>query len=753
VKNILKFAFVFALIFASASNLYAVDSTSSDMISADTEGVVDTKPIEVSVGSIVLDKKSYKSGETIVGSFLIKNTSGYIVNNLSFRTLIATDYNEPAPGVKISNSYLDGTQRSGSFKLNNNETKRVDFSYKIPDFINGTKLGVAIDLFSEAGHVISFGDSDYITIVGKPSSVEILNAELKLSNGKKFNLSEGPMIYSNREPSGIALSVELSNKSTKVVTIVPKVKVYQQSDVAKDVILDTKPILLNPTKSQTVNIDLPTMNYVAGVYFAEVILHDEAGSQLTSLIGARYIVGGDIATIHNVSIDKTSLSKGDQFEFVADISGRPFDIAEIDMVGKVSVGEYGKVVVRVLNEKDAVVYEGEEAFSPMGETNISKKFTSLTAALATRVELSVYNSEGKLLTEYKSNLSEKYEEIKNANPKESDYMMHGIVILIVVLVLIMLLIIKKKMNANKIAALSIFILGSAFFGTGNVFAAAPDCSPASISLKVVEPISNTVFAPGADIYLKGTIGFKTCANSFTKVDMRVTVVETGVSYPYPRLYTKGGSGSSAGWVSGSTKYLVGPVKAPTTAGSYTMKATAGLAVGICSKFSTVLIPFTVEGESIDDGGGVKWCPYGSFYCETLDKCIPDGQACNAPGIAAPDPLNPLIPRLKAGPVKLKPLTPKPTIVNKGDSCVISWQNSFTNYDRYTVCEFTGPNVSPVSFSPSTTDRVDYTTVPLTSTTIYKMSCHQVDDKGVKEAGTTKSTEAVCRLNVNYKEVN
>jgi hypothetical protein len=162
-----------------------------------------------------------------------------------------------------------------------------------------------------------------------------------------------------------------------------------------------------------------------------------------------------------------------------------------------------------------------------------------------------------------------------------------------------------------------------------------------------------------------------------------------------------------------------------------------------------VVPIVVLApEEVGHGG----CPADSYYCDVKKKCIPKTEVCNPKGTYTPDPVNPLIPRDLPGPVKLKPLTPKPTIVNKGDSCTISWENAFTSYDKNTVCEFTGPNISPVTFEPSTTDKIDYTSLPITSTTIYKMTCHQVDSKGIKEAGTDKSSEAICRLNAKYKEV-
>ncbi len=148
------------------------------------------------------------------------------------------------------------------------------------------------------------------------------------------------------------------------------------------------------------------------------------------------------------------------------------------------------------------------------------------------------------------------------------------------------------------------------------------------------------------------------------------------------------------------------------------------------------------------GGGGGGCPSGTYYCELVQQCLSNADACNSGTAAEYFELNPNIAADEVGSVSFKSLEADPELGNKGYSCVIDWSTDvFKTYDYFTRCVFSTATET-VSFSPgSTTAPVSHSIDNIIKDTVPKMTCTQID------SGDVSSIETACRVNWSAVEVN
>jgi len=144
------------------------------------------------------------------------------------------------------------------------------------------------------------------------------------------------------------------------------------------------------------------------------------------------------------------------------------------------------------------------------------------------------------------------------------------------------------------------------------------------------------------------------------------------------------------------------------------------------------------------------CKEDYFYCEVTGSCMAysDPAQCNLGTNYRPFKLNPNIAANRIAPVKLNALVTKPPLGNKGYSCVIDWTRSFDSYDADTVCTFSSTKKS-FDFTPADESAPTSTVFAnLQNDVAYTLTCRE--STGV---GKPSSDTGVCRINVDYKEIN
>ncbi len=722
----------------SINTVYGAESTDS------------IKPVlSISVSNVRVSSSQYSKGDTIGGSFVVTNRDNHDIDGLSFRVQIGANYSEPAAGYKFAGTFLDVSARQGAFYLAKGQSKTLNFEYKIPDFLSGKNLGVEIAVLASDGRLIAWGDSDYFTISGNSKIVSITDASLLLSNGKKFGLGDGPTIYSDKDPKSIALNLSLKNTSGKDVVITPVLSSYRQNDAKYAVSKELTKITLAKGKTSSFKIDLPDQSYVPGIYFAELVLKDESGSQLESRIGARYIVGGNIAVVHSANVSNGVLNVNDKFSLAVDLTGRAPDIGALLAGSKPEDSPKGKVSIQIYNERNELVAGSEEDFNILGDTFIQKDYFAKVASKALRLHMVVTDDFGKQILDYSKELSLDYK-TKAAMPYDESVqsvpyyiIVSGLIVLAIIMILILILMVKSRISRKQgmMAIVGVLLASSIPLST------LAGCESAGVSFTSIStPFDYERFGPGVLLYTSGAVSYNACENTPAEIDsLTVTFQNQTVNAkPVGGSWSVGRTGGH-GWYPVGAMFMAGPLRVPTAPGTYVINYSVKYTAGACSGTGNAVRHIVVEPS--DSTGG---CGAGQFYCDATGSCMTnsDQSKCNDTAKYTPFKINSNIPALN-GPVKLRGrLTARPPIVDKGDSCVIEWGNDFNSYDQYTLCKFTAPNIS-LEFKPGDDASPTSTVINNVNNDIpYQMVCGEID-------GLTPSTtdNGVCRLNWKSKEIN
>jgi uncharacterized integral membrane protein len=760
--------------FAFVAKAADVPSSSRDIQLAQT----DDAPIpQIYVYDTKLDKTSYNSGDTIKGSFTVKNSSNSNASGLLYETILVGKFN--ADGIPAKNY---GLVTSDVPFLSPKEQTTIHFTYKLPDGFGGKDVALFIRTKLASGFHLGEEVSSHFNILGGNAWLDVLYSAM--GTGKEgyteseynyYSLHAGPTIYSNKAPSQAIISFTIKNENPDAVTVVPTLTIYK-NDLSGEKIYQSElkdrmlKVLPGKDTGNTI-IALPDFKYTPGIYAGLLSFKDDKGMERSSRIDFRYIVAGDVYTIHSVSADKTTLQANDPFVVTMSYSGTPIDM--YSTYAPTEASQPAKVTVAVFNERDEKIAEGTEPVDFAKGTSHNFSFLSSGNAEALRGEVSITTTDGKLISNKSFILSPDYE-AKHGAPKKEDFAHEMYIAWIVggVLVLLLLIfIIKKGLHRNNVF-LMIFIL-ACLCGVAAIlypfavkaFTLLPSDTKSGLIDNTVDsygwnpqviyvsaPMDDAVFAPGAPFSIVGHANYWACTNAsydtsisvYNYNDSGTAIVKIGAqSKSQPMLdyyhHWEHADYSFDDYFSYSTK-------APVTPGDYkflirsTNHSSYENMVSVRTGFQNYKVPGVGETSG-------KGCIPGQYFCELFKLCIPYSEACNAANPNyTPSEINDNIPAAQ-GPVRLKTISPNIPIGNPGYSCTISWTSSFASYDKDTHCTFTG-GPTPISFDPSSsTAPTSFTSPALNKDTTYTMSCHEGSN------GTVLKAETACRINWNYKEVN
>ncbi len=743
-KKILSFGF--ALCFALAlvcgvSNVHAEDDAipqGADFVSS-----------SLSVSDVTSTKTDYKAGETITGSFRVVNDSSFDLTKLVYRIQIGAEYDDSVEGYKFPETFLDVSDIKESFEVSRGSSKTLTYSYKIPSFLSGEKLAVHIAVFADDGRLLGWGDGTYFNIEKANASLTITKAEVRLSDGKSFELGDGPTIYKDKAPENASLLITVQNPGKADVTVTPALATRLQTDTRPAKFNNLAPVVVKAGGSETLKIELSNMSYQPGIYMADVILSDGNGNQLTSRIGARYIVGGDIATVHDAYVDKTAFEIGESFHFSARITGEAPDIAAI-LSGQVPEDRgQGKVDITIFNKNGDVVAQSREDVALSGETKIEKDYTAANSANALRLQMQVYNEDGALIQDYITNLSTDFDSapLEEAAPNAMDLKVIFALIgcLAIIIIGIIAFMARRRMSRRETI---VSIVALCILATYPVSVLA-SCASAGVSFTAITtPANQQKMSAGQTFMTSGAVSYNACQNNPSNITSltatlqgrRLNASSIGGTWAV-------GKAGGTGWYPVAAMFRAGPFIAPTTPGTYTITYNVSYVAGSCSGSNVAYRQIKVATPPANLYGG--GCSTGQYYCDITGRCTPNtDMTCNKPGDYEAFKINMKIPAL-IGPVKLKNnLTAKPPIVNKGFSCTVDWSSDFVSYDNLTVCTFSAPGIT-VEFSPGDEDAETSATINNVQGDVpYKITCRESDDLTPPD-----TDEGVCRLNWQYKEVN
>ncbi|MDD5050740.1 MAG: hypothetical protein PHV93_03295 [Candidatus Pacebacteria bacterium] len=411
---------------------------------------------QVNVANINLLSDSFKSGDTVVGTFTIVNANAFAVSQISYTISLMGNYQDGIP----TDNY--DTKTFGPISLKAQEVRSVPFSYKLPEAISGTNLGIQIQNFLKSGVPMGWKDA-LITVTGGSAFAKVTDAYVAIGQ-RQFGVQEGPVV---KRDQSISLVVALSNTGTTAISVTPHVSIFEKSMLGKELTTQTGTPLDLPAKSgKTATLLLPVFNYAGGVYAGSVSFLDQSGVARAPTVSFRYIVAGDIGSIQSITAKTTSAQPGDTISLVANITGVPYDIE----TGESIATGTAQLSILLFNEKDELVGKNAPTTIDLSDSIAQAvQIEADVAAKALRVEATL-SSHGTVLSSYNQPLSSNYDEEKaNALIKEANRLpilpivvVGGIVLLGI---LIVIAVFKKKVEPTALVLLfAVGVLGLVFFG-------------------------------------------------------------------------------------------------------------------------------------------------------------------------------------------------------------------------------------------------------------------------------------------------
>ncbi|MES2622868.1 MAG: hypothetical protein V4576_00495 [Patescibacteria group bacterium] len=198
--------------------------------------------------------------------------------------------------------------------------------------------------------------------------IHIKNINLLQSNNTRAGLEDGPIIYNPdsaaSEAQSINTSLEVSFQSDQETILKPVIKFNKLRSNAK--LEDFTPAEISVRKGITnVTIPLPVFNYEPGVYFGELLLHNNLLPVKVEFI---YIIAGETASVGLVTASPEGL-------FTFNIFGTPADIHNTTATTTKEIKTF----------KTTFMFRGKEVFATTSES-IDFNAGSTTIALPKNVQ-------------------------------------------------------------------------------------------------------------------------------------------------------------------------------------------------------------------------------------------------------------------------------------------------------------------------------------------------------------------------------
>ena len=730
-------------------------SASAVTVSTSTQGgyfatpeqldIINSAP-EVYVFDLVLDKATYKPGETVSGSFSVINSKETKTPNIFFNTFLAGGYN----GGDL-NKYEYGIQKSDLFLLAPKEKREIKFSYKLPMSAEGYGtndiLKIKIKAHTENGWPLGWQDT-MITVVGDNllSNIKITSPSVKVAN-KTYSLEAGPTVHAGEKAS---LSLKINNPSDKEIKVTPQFSIFGQeinSTPLKS--YSEKQIILKAKETADLEYVLPDFDFTPLVYTGELSFVDGSNIARSNVVKFRYIIGGDIVNIHNITADKGEVAGGEKLTLKMLFTGTPIDISKLEQNFPVIMAD---VDIKVFNESDALVA------SYINKIDINKLPNSFdlmtqTGAKAMRVEATI-SREGKILDEYKADLSADYTEVKRialAEAQRNRYMVYaGILLLVIIIIIVAIKMFRKN---KKIALLSLMLLIlclpilkiEAFTATGswhewdwNGY-----YGGTQILVNSPSPVNVRTYYPGEVFNFSGTTYIPACINGPSKI-----LVYAGLSSASSLVYDSGafnaGCNNGTDYCQRSKDFSYGSFTAPTTPGTYTL-------------YIKVKSYYTPDGVQTSELNGYQNFTVAPWPPTNLTA------TCPSPGTAATLSWSPVT---GANYLVMVNKIDSPTVLWKGNCSVAQYEGDICPTTPQAATTFSFPGtpgstygwwvhsiINGVWSSPATTTALTCTPSCSTSTLMYQNTTQRTVDDPATSTYEFGKDMVVDKIEIDWNDSN
>lgn len=273
---------------------------------------------EIYVHDLVFDQIVYATGETITGQFTISNAKNLFVSNLYYKVQLVGNFNEAGFPTTI----FETGEALGPIDIDGGDKKRLNFSYKIPEKVGSSDLGIQIQTYLEDGRP-SARKAGTFAITGPIINYLKHVAQVQV-DGEPFALTDGPIVYKNEK---VFFAVSLNNDTSSTVTVTPSITVYDNLLKGRNVdTFDAEMLSIGPHNTKEQRIELPTFEYSTGVYTAIIKYRDSEGMVRSGPFEVKYIISGNEPKIDLITVNRTSVGKGEPLNVSVKFVDAPLDI-------------------------------------------------------------------------------------------------------------------------------------------------------------------------------------------------------------------------------------------------------------------------------------------------------------------------------------------------------------------------------------------------------------------------------------------
>lgn len=466
----------------------------------------------VYVTEVNLGKDSYKPGETLKGEMVLLSKNKTDANNLSVTFYLVED-------SEVNNTgFSTEIKKINNISIKPEESKSFSFDFVLPN-AGPSNLKVKAQVTMSSGLPLGWEHSKFFNFQSTSSFLSLLATRLSLDNDITYPAEYGPHIYKDKKPSAISVEALVSNTSSEDITVTPEIVVYKwpkidNTETAK-VRVGQSVLVKRMTKGVTVSMPLPNFDYDPGVYEGVLYIKDEMGELKVAEIPFRYIIGGDVVTIHSLSTAKGNLTKGEIFDVKAFVTGTPLDL-DSDVLNE-GGSQNVSIELKVFNEKNSLVANEIKEIPLLAQNDIVFSLTSKKEAKALRGEL-VVSKDGKEIKRYSSNLSADFTVSQAEVSFIEKYFMYIISVVVIFILYLSYIFVFKKSLSGKAFVFAVLLSFGAFtythaftWETGTAYNTS--LGILKIDIFINKPIEGQGLKYGESFNIEGSFMYPYCSNS------------------------------------------------------------------------------------------------------------------------------------------------------------------------------------------------------------------------------------------------
>lgn len=402
-------------------------------------------------------------------NFTLKNTgapqSG-IKYRVSLRPLNSEDGDEPYYSVTYPEIMAVGGGDTVS--------REVDFM--VPDYMVGEYL-VVVELGGEHGVIHALGSSrDTVTLTGEAVVVTPTGCYISVEGeDTKFNLTHGVDVETSER---LFLNCLITNPNNDTLNIAPDFTTYVRNTWGEKITIEkieSKEISIEAGEEKLISIELPKADFPQA--FDVVVSFSKAGGVTVAPVTAHYVIRGESATIHNVSISASEYAAGDTAQVLVSWSGSAEDFEGARNGGEIDENEqfFIDASLHNLNGESCAEITGQKLQQVTnGVTILDVPVTSACETIVAKIVIK--NASGSVLTEKTYNFAATKKEVIGSVAEETSTTDNSIIIVVAAVALFLLLVLmmylrgKHGDRGSVITSVALIVVGAFSAGSAIVYA-------------------------------------------------------------------------------------------------------------------------------------------------------------------------------------------------------------------------------------------------------------------------------------------